>query len=127
MESLKRKETLGTPNVFFSEKGILIISGKCLPENAINFFEPIIKKIDRFIEKNESINITCELEYINSSSSKVLYQLLEKVVNSGIKQTINWYYEEDDEDMKELGEDYETLLKTDFNFKEIHVTLISEN
>ena len=127
MESLKRKETLGTPNVFFSEKGILIISGKCLPENAINFFEPIIKKIDRFIEKNQSINITCELEYINSSSSKVLYQLLEKVVNSGIKQTINWYYEEDDEDMKELGEDYETLLKTDFNFKEIHVTLISEN
>ncbi len=32
---------------------------------------------------------------------------------------INWYYEEDDEDMLEAGEDYQSILKIPFKMIEL--------
>jgi hypothetical protein len=49
------------------------------------------------------------LEYINSGSSKYLYQILKKLTsfaNSGKVVKLKWLYEEDDEAMLELGEHY---------------------
>ena len=44
---------------------------------------------------------------------------LSKIEDSGKTITINWYYEEGDDDMMEAGEDYSDLLDLDFNFREI--------
>jgi 2-oxo-4-hydroxy-4-carboxy--5-ureidoimidazoline (OHCU) decarboxylase len=49
------------------------------------------------------------LEYINSGSSKYLYEILKKLTsyaNSDKQVTLKWLYEEDDEAMLELGEHY---------------------
>ena len=32
---------------------------------------------------------------------------------------VNWYYEEDDEDMLEAGEDYESIIRVPFKMIEI--------
>ena len=61
-------------------------------------------------------------EYFNTSSSKCLFDVfkrLSKIEDSGKTITINWYYEEGDDDMMEAGEDYSDLLDLDFNFREI--------
>ena len=36
--------------------------------------------------------------------------------NNGADVIVNWFYEEDDEDMRETGEDYEEILGLNFNY-----------
>jgi hypothetical protein len=60
-----------------------------------------------------------ELEYFNSGSSKALLHILRaltEIVKKGNKLTINWYYEEGDDDIMERGEYYESILEIKFNF-----------
>ena len=38
---------------------------------------------------------------------------------SGTEVTVDWYYEEDDDDMRDAGEYYQTLVSVDFNFKPV--------
>jgi hypothetical protein len=63
------------------------------------------------------------LEYFNTSSSKCLLDILRKLETlhkSGKSTvTITWYYEEDDEDMMEAGQDYESLVGLTFNIVKI--------
>jgi hypothetical protein len=63
-----------------------------------------------------------ELIYFNSSSSKVLMDfcdVLEEAANSGKNVTVNWIYEEDDEDALEFGEEFqEELESVKFNLVE---------
>jgi hypothetical protein len=94
---------------YYYETNILEISGRSIPENP----ELIFKRLDDWItghfEKNESLNVNILLEYINSGSSKYLYQILKKFTGynqAGKKVKMKWFYEEDDEAMLELGEHY---------------------
>jgi hypothetical protein len=44
---------------------------------------------------------------------------LSKLEANGKELTVNWFYEEGDDDMMEAGEDFCDLLDLDFNFIEI--------
>jgi hypothetical protein len=53
--------------------------------------------------------VNIQLEYINSGSSKYLYEILKKLTAFGRSENevkLKWLYEEDDEAMLELGEHY---------------------
>jgi hypothetical protein len=66
--------------------------------------------------------VDVKLEYFNTSSSKCildLFKQLEKLNQQNTEVKINWYYEEDDEDMAEAGEDYDAII--DLPFKMIEV------
>ena len=60
-----------------------------------------------------------QLEYFNTSSSKCILDLFKKLeaINKAI--TIHWYYEVDDEDMLEAGEDYEAIINIPFKMIEV--------
>ncbi len=63
-----------------------------------------------------------QLEYFNTSSSKCIldvFKRLESIVNNGHDVIINWHYEEDDEDMLEAGEDYQSIIKVPFKMIEV--------
>ena len=63
-----------------------------------------------------------QLEYFNTSSSKCIldvFKKLEAIYKSGNEVLINWFYEEDDEDMLEAGEDYQSIIKIPFKMVEI--------
>jgi hypothetical protein len=63
-----------------------------------------------------------QLEYFNTSSSKCILDVFKKLeaINKGENDVlINWYYEEDDEDMLEAGEDYESIIRVPFKMIEI--------
>ena len=64
-----------------------------------------------------------QLEYFNTSSSKCILDVFKKLENlhnkSVAEVVINWYYEEDDEDMLEAGEDYQSILKLPFKMVEV--------
>ncbi|MEP4533691.1 MAG: DUF1987 domain-containing protein [Cyclobacteriaceae bacterium] len=124
MEKLFIEPTRVTPLVSFDpEVSLLEIKGRSSPENSILFYEKVLSVIDSFIESDsEGLTANFSFEYFNTSSSKCLFDVfrrLAKLEESGKTLTINWFYEEDDEDMMEAGEDYADLLDLEINFEEI--------
>lgn len=124
MEKIFIEPTRVTPLVNFDpDEGLLEVKGRSSPENSILFYQKIIDGLDSFAENgNSGFTANFSFEYFNTSSSKCLFDLfkkLSKIEESGKEVTINWFYEEDDEDMMEAGEDYADLLELQFNFKEI--------
>lgn len=126
MLKIELKETPTTPIVLLDpDAGIIRIEGRSIPENVIDFYQPIISWIDNYSrEPKEKTEVHFQLEYFNTSSSKRLFDIMKKVeaiaVNTGKDVSINWYYEEDDEDIYYAGNDYKALItKIDFNLIEI--------
>ncbi|MEP1033263.1 DUF1987 domain-containing protein [Ekhidna sp.] len=124
MEKVFIEPTRTTPLINFDpDEGILEMKGRSSPENSIQFYQRVLDNLDEFIASGgPEFTTNIAFEYFNTSSSKCLFDIfkrLSKIENSGKKITINWYYEEGDDDMMEAGEDYSDLLDLDFNFFEI--------
>lgn len=121
MEDIKIDGTPKTPTVQFdAEKGLLEIKGRSIPENSIEFYKPLMDWIESYA-KNAKTNTTVnvQLEYFNTSSSKCILDLFKKLEAINNEIVVNWYYEEDDEDMLEAGEDYDAIINIPFRMIEI--------
>ena len=124
MDSIILEGTPKTPSVNFdSEKGSLLLKGRSIPENSIEFYKPLVDWLEQYSDGPQPKTV-CEiqLEYFNTSSSKCLLDLFKKMENmnkNGNEIIINWYYEEDDEDMLEAGEDYQSIINVPFKMIEI--------
>ncbi len=97
-----------------AEKGEFLIEGILLPEDATKFFEPVINYCIDYLNKplpNSIINL--KLEYFNTASSRVLYSMMKKFDESSdsTKTKVNWFYEDDDEDLRDACDEYIILLK----------------
>jgi hypothetical protein len=125
METLTIEGTPKTPTIKFdSEQGFLEIKGRSIPENSIEFYKPLVDWLDKYASKPKTTtNVNIALEYFNTSSSKCIldvFKKLESIQKAGGSQiTINWHYEEDDEDMLEAGEDYQAIINVPFKMVEI--------
>jgi len=124
MEPLVIEVTPKTPSVKFdAQDGVIEIKGRSIPENSIEFYKPLVE----WLEKYGSVpaaqtKVNVQLEYFNTSSSKCIldvFKKLESIFKAKKDIVINWYYEEDDEDMLEAGEDYESIIKVPFKMIEI--------
>lgn len=124
MESLIIEGTTKTPNVNFdAESGKLEIKGRSIPENSIEFYKPLVDWLEEYgTGPLSSTVLNVHLEYFNTSSSKCIldvFKKLEAIHKNKYEVQINWYYEEDDEDMLEAGEDYESIIRVPFKMIEI--------
>lgn len=119
MESISIEGTAKTPTIKFElDKGFLEIKGRSIPENSIEFYKPLIDWLEKYsLSPKVDTSVNIQLEYFNTSSSKCIldvFKKLESIHNKGGKIVINWYYEEDDEDMLEAGEDYQAIINVPF-------------
>ncbi|MDA3866133.1 MAG: DUF1987 domain-containing protein [Salinivirgaceae bacterium] len=124
MDPIKIEGTPKTPTVIFdSEKGSIEIKGRSIPENSIEFYKPLVDWLEGYIKNpKELTQVNIQLEYFNTSSSKCIldvFKKLESIYKGGNEVVINWHYEEDDEDMLEAGEDYQSIIKVPFKMMEI--------
>ena len=124
MRNINQGGTAKTPEILFdADNGILRIKGRSIPENSIKFYKPIMDWLDQYSKNpNASTTIYIELEYFNTSSSKCIldiFKKLERIHNNNTEVAISWYYEPDDEDMLEAGEDYQSLIDIPFQMVEI--------
>ena len=124
METIIREGTQKTPYVRIDgENGVIEIKGRSIPENSVEFYKPLIEWLDNYSNSPlESTSVNVQLEYFNTSSSKCIldiFKKLELVYKKGSKVEINWYYEEDDEDMFEAGEDYQSIISIPFKMIEM--------
>ena len=124
METIIREGTPKTPYIKLDgEKGLIEIKGRSIPENSVEFYKPLIDWLDKYGNVPlEVTNVNIQLEYFNTSSSKCIldiFKKLELIYKKGSKVQINWYYEEDDEDMFEAGEDYQSIINIPFSMIEM--------
>ena len=121
MEDLSLEGTAKTPTVDFKSAGELLIKGRSIPENSIEFYKPLIDWIAAYSDNpKENTLVNIQLEYFNTSSSKCIidvFKKLESIIDSTV--SVKWYYEEDDEDMLEAGEDYEAIIDLPFEMIEV--------
>ncbi len=112
------EETKGTPRVEFNPNGDMLIAGRSLPEDPFSFYNPLLDWVNECTL--QSINFDIRLEYMNTSSSKQIYSLLSNIAENKhiTSATINWYYEEGDDDGFETGKEFESMFKMPFNFHE---------
>jgi hypothetical protein len=121
MELLVIEPTDHTPGVEFNPKtGKLKLHGRSLPENAIEFYDPLFDWLENYISvAPESTELHVDLDYLNSISQKMIVEILKntkKVQEDGKVISVNWYYDEEDEKMMEEGK----AIATEF---EVPITL----
>lgn len=124
MEQLLIEATPQTPYVSFnSQTGVMEISGRSIPENADDFWMPILNWFESYaMHPSENTVFRINLEYFNISSSKRILFLLYKLnglSEYNCKAIVKWFYREDDEDMYEVGNDYAYMIKVPFEFIQI--------
>jgi hypothetical protein len=111
--------TLKTPSVILdTANGFIEIKGRSIPENSVAFYKPLNESLIQYAAKPKPItNVNIKLEYFNTSSSKCILDLfknLENIHKDSSQVNINWFYEEDDEDMLETGEFYREIINVPF-------------
>jgi len=127
MESILLEGTHKTPKIFADpQMGKIEIIGRSNPENSTKFYKPLIDWLDKYVDSDiGNIKITIDLEHYNTSSSKSLMDVLKRLkkLNKCSRDvSVNWYYEEDDEEMLEAAETYESMTDMEFNIikKPVH-------
>ena len=103
------------------EKGTIEISGRSVSPQTNEFFEPIMDYLQMYLDyKLSSIEITIDLEYFNTSSSRILLNLFklaqENSEKHGYEAKVRWITENDDDGMEDAGSDYASMVKLPFEF-----------
>jgi hypothetical protein len=115
MENLIIESTLKSPEVKFNINGELLIAGKSIPEDSILYYKPLFLWLEEFKKTSpKAINLTLKLEYMNTSSVRIILKFLQGLValsKENIKLTIKWVYDFDDDDICEQGEIIQDSIK----------------
>jgi len=124
MDKLIIGKTKSTPEIVF-DPGLnkLSIKGQSYPENSFQFYEPILCWLDEYLSQVEEliqVEIDFHMPYINTSSSKCLMMLLDKLetaYKSGKKVGVLWYYDKENETALECAEDFHEDMTLPFEFR----------
>ncbi len=116
---MKTEARKNTPNVSLSPEGVLVLEGRSIMDDPYVFFDPLIEKITKCNSKTFTVEM--RLEYMNTSSYKLLLILFKSIVKNfnPTNILIKWFYESDDEDMLELGKDIESIIHVPVDFYEM--------
>lgn len=117
MNKYSLEGTPKSPHVDFNqETGVLCISGRSIPENAREFYRPMIDWVSQYSSnpKGETVLDIC-LEYFNTSSSKALFDLFKTAedmhISGRTKVIVKWKYENDDWEMRDAGLEYSRIIQ----------------
>ena len=119
MEKLSIEGTSKTPTIISdSDEGLLEIKGRSNPENSVEFYKPLMDWVDEYVQApGPKTTVNIKLEHFNTSSSKMIldiFKRLEAVLEAKQEIVVNWYYEDDDEELLEAGETYESMSELPF-------------
>jgi hypothetical protein len=119
MQVLKIKDTASSPGIILNpEDGVFLFTGRSLPEDPIDFFEPVLGWFEEYkASPIAGSKFEFKLNYFNTASSKVffhIFQLIDEInlKDEQVNNKIIIYANSDDEDLLELFEYYQELLSS---------------
>lgn len=117
MNTLIIDDTKETPRIHFDpSNNIFEISSRSLPEDADEFYIPVIKWLEDYAEKpNPMTNFTFKLDYYNTASARYVTKIVKILDKLGEEHDVKvyWYYRDIDEDMQAMGEEYNEMTDID--------------
>ena len=119
MDALRIEQTDDSPSVVLDrENNQFEIAGKSLPEDVVDFYQPVLDWLDQYRnEPNAKTEFNIKLIYFNTASSKLILDILmvlEEMVEEGQEVVIKWLSLDSDEDMQEAGREYEEMIDVPF-------------
>lgn len=136
MKPLSISATAVSPAVKFDPKNrIFEMSGYSRPENVRDFYFPLVQWIEDYknelvrsnttISTKDPISFKFKFVYFNSSSAKFIYDiviLLNEFSRVNLPVKIYWYYDEDDDELREAGEELSEMANVPFLYIETKKT-----
>lgn len=122
MDELHIAATKATPEISFNPKTeSFIIEGRSIPADAADFYAPLERWVENFIQiqKSDSITIDIKLDHLNTGSVRSLLSILSKIIrlrDQHVNVMINWHHDVEDEDMVDKGEEMSLILEHPFRF-----------
>jgi len=119
MNNLSLAATAATPAVDFNAAtGILAISGESYPENAFEFFRPLLAWTAGFLkESSGAATAEIALSYLNTSSIKSVMDLLdlfEAAHRDGRQVSVRWSYRKENDRALEMIEEFKEEVTLPF-------------
>lgn len=119
METLRIEQTDDSPLVILDPvDNQFEISGKSLPEDVLDFYQPILDWLNAYKEEPRPRTVfNIKLIYFNTASSKMLMDIMllfEEMVEDGQEVVIRWHSHRTDEDMQEAGKEFEEMIAVPF-------------
>ncbi|BBL71104.1 biofilm regulation phosphoprotein SiaC [Methylogaea oryzae] len=111
MGDLKIDGTSSTPTILCNgEAGVLEMRGDSYPENSFEFFTPVLAWVEDFIcHSDKPFTANLHLLYLNTSSVKAMmdiFDMLEEAHRQGRQVSVNWFYDEENERVADLAEEF---------------------
>ena len=128
MNDIYIARTTHSPEVDFRfSENMLTLTGEAYPENANEFFHPLLMGLEGYLKSVDSrdIEFNFHLTYFNSAATKMIYSMFELLNESACTNNrviLNWYYDEEDDTILEFGDG----IHDDFNaldYRPMAVTL----
>lgn len=118
IESLCIKASEDSPSIILNaEENSFIIEGRCIPEDGIGFFMPVISWFRRYEKSpNPSTILEFKLSYFNSASSKAMWELFSLLRKIKTDVVIKWHYSDQDDEMRDAGEEFASFFDLKFDY-----------
>lgn len=131
MSNLYIEPTALSPEIELStDKNVFSIRGTSAPEDVRALYYPVIEWLKTYVDSAASggqkaispdnpVRLQIDLNYFNSSSTKFMYDIfteIKRLSDKGIPVKVEWYYDVEDSDQKEAGEDIAYLVDLEFEF-----------
>jgi hypothetical protein len=118
MQALILEATEQTPGVSLNkESGTFEFSGRSLTDKALEFYRPIGAWLTEYAANpNPRTEVSFKMEYMNTASSKALFDIF-AIIQTIQGSKVIWYFQDEDEDMEETGEEFSSLVKIPFEMR----------
>ncbi|GKS75022.1 DUF1987 domain-containing protein [Acidovorax sp. SUPP950] len=111
MDNLYIAPTPSSPEVDFKfDAHTLSLRGESYPENAAAFYGDVLTQLRAYLagQVDTKIEVSIALAYFNSSSTKMLFNLIEALsdaAGAGNEVVVHWYHDEEDDTILEFGQE----------------------
>ena len=111
MSNIELSATASTPAVVADcDAGTLEMRGDSYPENSFEFFAPLVEWVQNYLQTPDSaLRLDLYLLYLNTSSVRAMmdiFELLEDAHDSSHVVSVRWFYDEDNDRIAELAEEF---------------------
>ncbi|MBL4655347.1 MAG: DUF1987 domain-containing protein [Bacteroidia bacterium] len=117
MQDINIAGTDDTPEIVLDKDNhTLTFTGRSLPEDAVAFYKPIVDWLESYRGNPFPSRVTFvfKLMYFNTASSKLFLDFIcqiDEIHGDGHDTKIHWHFKDGDEDMEEVGEEFEEVLE----------------
>ncbi|MBX7095397.1 MAG: DUF1987 domain-containing protein [Flavobacteriales bacterium] len=119
MASFYLEPTRNTPEIRFDNtSGVYFIRGKSFPENSKKFYLSLVEWVmSNDVLPNSMLEL--QFDYISSSSVIAVLEVIKRIESKNDSVTVKWIFESGDDDMQNVGINYQKLCKLNIELHEI--------